>query len=575
MRRICGKRRAFPPPDPLGRNRWRRMDNQPAKKRSDKMQSEGSIRVQQGPAGAEGRGSQDAVSGLLIYFVAFVSGAIVMSFEMLGSRYLNPYFGSGIYTWAALISTVLAALSAGYFLGGWLADRKPSASVLGVTVMIGSVYLLLLPNFAQALLELTLDAIDDIQTGSLLAALSIMFFPVTLLGMYSPFAIRLLLHSAQSSGVVSGTVYGVSTAGSIVGTLGTTFFLLPSIGTRAITLMLGVAGLLAGLILVALPYLRRRATAIVFAASAILLSLTSIAPPAHADELVDEKIRAAMLRQSDGQIEHIETQYNDIFISKRRAELTMSFQLKGWDYTESVINLREPDDLPVHYTRVMTVAAIYPPAPKKLLMIGLGGGSITTYLGRAMPDVTIDAIELDPGVIAAAKKYFGLRENARVRYLAGDGRVLLKRSKEQYDLILVDAFRGGYVPFHLLTKEFYTLLKAHMAPGAAVAFNVHDGTKLYLSTLRTLSSVFASVHLYPSGEGEVTTVVTATPAPDAETLASRAAALQQRHNFRFPMPQLLARRAAMPATGKAELLTDDFAPVDVLDTIGERERKKK
>ena len=112
MRRICGKRRAFPPPDPLGRNRWRRMDNQPAKKRSDKMQSEGSIRVQQGPAGAEGRGSQDAVSGLLIYFVAFVSGAIVMSFEMLGSRYLNPYFGSGIYTWAALISTVLAALTA-------------------------------------------------------------------------------------------------------------------------------------------------------------------------------------------------------------------------------------------------------------------------------------------------------------------------------------------------------------------------------------------------------------------------------------------------------------------------------
>ena len=382
------------------------MDNQLAKKRSDKMQSEGSIRVQQGPAGAEGRGSQDAVSGLLIYFVAFVSGAIVMSFEMLGSRYLNPYFGSGIYTWAALISTVLAALTAGYFLGGWLADRKPSASVLGVTVMIGSVYLLLLPNFAQALLELTLDAIDDIQTGSLLAALSIMFFPVTLLGMYSPFAIRLLLHSAQSSGVVSGTVYGVSTAGSIVGTLGTTFFLLPSIGTRAITLMLGIVGLLAGLILVALPYLRRRATAIVLAASALLLSLSSIAPPARADELVDEKIRAAMLRQSDGQIEHIETQYNDIFISKRRAELTMSFQLKGWDYTESVINLREPDDLPVHYTRVMTVAAIYPPAPKKLLMIGLGGGSITTYLGRAMPNVTIDAIELDPGVIAAAKKYF-------------------------------------------------------------------------------------------------------------------------------------------------------------------------
>ena len=153
--------------------------------------------MQQGPAGATERGAQDAVTALLIYLVAFITGAIVMSFEMLGSRYLNPYFGSGIYTWAALISTVLAALTVGYFLGGWLADRKPSAPLLGITVIIGSAYLLLLPYFVTDVLEMTLKAIDDIQTGSLVAALIIMFFPVTLLGMYSPFAIRLLLQSAH------------------------------------------------------------------------------------------------------------------------------------------------------------------------------------------------------------------------------------------------------------------------------------------------------------------------------------------------------------------------------------------
>ena len=531
--------------------------------------------MQQGPAGTIGRGARDGVAALLIYVVAFVVGAIVMSFEMLGSRYLNPYFGSGIYTWAALISTVLAALTAGYFLGGWLADRKPSAFVLGITVLIGSVYLLLLPTFAQSLLELALAAIDDIQTGSLAAAFAIMFFPVTLLGMYSPFAIRLLLRSAQRSGVVSGTVYGISTAGSIVGTLGTTFFLLPSIGSRAITLTLGASGLIAGLLLLALPYFNRRALAIVSATGALACCLAALAPSARADQLVDEQIRANLLKQSDGQIAHIETQYNDIFITKKRNELTMAFQLKGWDYTESAINLREIDDLPVRYTRVMTLAVAYPPSPKKILMIGLGGGTISTYLGRAMPDAAIDTIEIDPGVIAAAKKYFGVRETARVRYLVGDGRVLLKRNKERYDLILVDAFRGGYVPFHLLTKEFYTLLKDHVAPDGAVAFNVHDGTKLYLSTLKTLATVFPSVHVYPSGEGEVTTVVTPAPAPEKETLASRAAALQQRYNFRFPLPQLLARRAALPAVDRGELLTDDFAPVDVLDTIGERERKKK
>src|ERR1043165_1293428 len=87
-----------------------------------------------------------------IYLAAFITGAIVMSFEMLGSRYLNPYFGSGIYTWASLISTVLAALTVGYFIGGFLADRAPSLRVLGSTVIVASLYLLALPSFAEAVL---------------------------------------------------------------------------------------------------------------------------------------------------------------------------------------------------------------------------------------------------------------------------------------------------------------------------------------------------------------------------------------------------------------------------------------
>src|SRR6266853_1012616 len=209
---------------------------------------------------ARGPRDDEAVSSAfraVLYGGAFVTGAIVMSFEMLGSRYLNPYFGSGIYTWASLISTVLAALCVGYFIGGIVADRYPSARVLGATVLIGSAYILVLPAFSEALMELVLGAIDDVKAGSLAAAFVILFFPVTFLGMYSPFGIRLLLHSAQSSGRVSGTVYGVSTAGSILGTLGTTFFLIPAIGTRAITLTLGIAGVLSGVLLLLLPYLRR------------------------------------------------------------------------------------------------------------------------------------------------------------------------------------------------------------------------------------------------------------------------------------------------------------------------------
>src|SRR6266700_3144820 len=513
-----------------------------------------------------------AVFRAVIYMVAFVTGAIVMSFEMLGSRYLNPYFGSGIYTWAALISTVLIALMAGYFLGGTLADRTASPAVLALTVIIGSLYLLALPAFAQAILEFVLAGVDDIRAGSLISALALMFFPVTFLGMYSPFAIRLLLRSAQRSGRVSGTVYGISTAGAIVGTLGTTFFLIPTIGSRAITLTLGALGLAAGSALLALARLHRRAGA----ALVVIALAAPTAPAGRADNLIDEGIRVAMLERGDGRLAHIETPYNDVFITKRQHQLVMSFQLKGWDYTESVSNLLDPDDLPLRYAQVMTIATVYPEAPRKILMLGLGGGSISTYLGRFMPEAAITTVEIDPGVITAAKTYFGLRETERMRYRAGDGRVFLNRNSEPYDLILLDAYRGGYVPFHLLTREFYTLVKQRLTPGGAAAFNVHDGSKLYASTVKTLGEVFAALDLYPSGVGEVIAVARTSPL-DPQTLERRAAALQQRHGFRFPLPQILQRRMDKPQSQAAngDVITDDFAPADVYDVMGKDPRRRR
>lgn len=517
-------------------------------------------------------GSSHAAAAVMIYAAAFVTGGIVMSFEMLGSRYLNPYFGSGIYTWAALISTVLIALTAGYFLGGTLADRTASLAVLALTVIVGSLYLLALPSFAQAILEFVLAGVDDIRAGSLIAALALMFFPVTFLGMYSPFAIRLLLRSAQRSGRVSGAVYGISTAGAIVGTLGTTFFLIPTIGSRAITLTLGALGLAAGLALLALARLHRPASSVLV----VVALAVSTAPAGRADNLIDEAVRASMLERADGRLAHIETAYNDVFITKRRHQLVMSFQLKGWDYTESVSNLLDPDDLPLRYAQVMTIAAIYPETARKILMLGLGGGSISTYLGRFMPEAAITTVEIDPGVITAAKTYFGLRETERMRYRAGDGRVFLSRNDELYDLILLDAYRGGYVPFHLLTREFYTLVKQRLTPGGAAAFNVHDGSKLYASTVKTLGEVFAALDLYPSGVGEVIAVASASPL-DPRTLERRAATLQERHGFRFPLPQILRRRLEQPRLQavNGDVITDDFAPADVYDVIGKDARRRK
>jgi len=513
-----------------------------------------------------------------LYFVAFVSGAIVMSFEMLGSRYLAPYFGSGIYTWAALISTVLAALCAGYFIGGTLADRHPSPVLLAATLAIGSTYLVLLPAFADAALEFFVWSIDDIALGGLAAAFAIMFFPVTLLGMFSPFAIRLLLHSQLKSGTVSGMVYGVSTAGSIVGTLGTTFFLIPAIGSRAITYGMGVLGILASGLLVAAAR-GRRARAGLLALALVTCGLLSPAASRAAEEPFDAGIRAEMLKKKSGLIAHVETVYNDIFVGKYENILKMAFQWKGWYTRQSEANLADPDDLPLLYTRAFTIAAIYPPQIKRVLVLGLGGGSIPIYLHRFLPEATIDVVEIDPGIIAAAKKYFGLRETSRLKLIESDGRVFLNRHPEPYDIILVDVFSGSYIPFHMMTKEFYQLVRSRLNPHGVAAINILPAEKLFASNVRTLKLAFDTLDFFNSGDPTIeaqSVIVTAPLDPvSKDETAQRAAAAQEHYRFRFDVTRLVEeRRFQPPASAKGEILTDDYAPANVFDAYGRRYRRE-
>ena len=219
---------------------------------------------------------------LLVYANAFITGAVVMGFEMLGSRYLNPFFGSGIYTWAALISTVLAALTAGYFFGGWMADRKPTPAGLGWLIVGGSAYLGVIPLFADGMLDglaTLLGALGDQHEferwGSIAGAMLLLFVPLALLGVYSPYAIRLTLRATARSGTVAGRIYGVSTLGSIFGTLFVTFYLIPTMGSRHITYLLAAIGLAAGFSFVLHAWRSARMQARVAVAGALLLAVAA------------------------------------------------------------------------------------------------------------------------------------------------------------------------------------------------------------------------------------------------------------------------------------------------------------
>lgn len=174
-------------------------------------------------------------SALAVYSCAFLVGCVLMGFEMLGSRYLFPYFGGGIGTWASLISTVLCALAIGYFIGSAITDRRPSARTMGIMILISALYLALVPATADQIMSEILESLGDGAYATLLASTVLLLIPLTLLGTFSPIAVSLLTRSAQEAGRVAGLVYGVSTIGNVIGTLFTTFTLIPTIGSRAIT----------------------------------------------------------------------------------------------------------------------------------------------------------------------------------------------------------------------------------------------------------------------------------------------------------------------------------------------------
>jgi predicted O-methyltransferase YrrM len=180
--------------------------------------------------------------------------------------------------------------------------------------------------------------------------------------------------------------------------------------------------------------------------------------------LVAVALGSPLLAQG-GLLEKRESLYNNIFIFGDGDTVTMTFGHNKRYYTESSMKLSDPGALTVDYTRLMTIGVAYVPKAERILEIGLGGGRTVSYLSAAMPDTAILAVEIDKDVVELAKKHFKFTETARLRTVVSDGRSFLMRDRDTWDIILIDAYRGPFVPFHLLTKEFYNLVKSRLSPG--------------------------------------------------------------------------------------------------------------
>lgn len=271
-------------------------------------------------------------------------------------------------------------------------------------------------------------------------------------------------------------------------------------------------------------------------------------------------------------IETIESLYNTILIFRRGDHVTLSFGYNKRLYTESVYNTANKAELPVTYTRYMTAALAYVPEARALLEIGFGGGRTAWYLHSHRPDAAVTSVELDPEVIRMAKKYFDIEERENFTVAQGDGRIFLLKTDRRYDMIMIDAYRGPFVPFHLLTREFYELVKRRLADGGVVAQNIEPTTMLFDAAAVTLKAVFDQVEFFVAG-GNVVSIAYDGERRSQDALMAAAGALQQEHGFYHPLPEMLSERRLLAEFPDREPLTDDFAPVESLKAIEQHNRK--
>jgi len=184
----------------------------------------------------------------MIKGIVFLCGAIVMSYEILGSRVLAPNFGNSVFVWGSLISVFLAGLSSGYYLGGKIADIKPSIRKLAVIIVLPGLMMIGFPLYGSPISDLIFALDLGIRLSPLLASLILFFIPAVFLGMVSPYTVKLMICSLHTSGTTVGTLYAISTLGSIVGTLFTSFYLITVAGVKILILGQGAI-----LILIAIP----------------------------------------------------------------------------------------------------------------------------------------------------------------------------------------------------------------------------------------------------------------------------------------------------------------------------------
>lgn len=419
-----------------------------------------------------------------LVFNAFVSGAVIMVIELLGSRIIGPPFGVSLFVWTSLITVALVSLALGYWLGGRLADRKNSHSALFGLILVAGLWVAAIPLAKGVVIEQTLSL--GLRAGSLACSMVLFGPPLFLLGMVSPYTVKLYMEDASEVGRTVGWLYAVSTCGSFLGTVLTGFVLIPGLGVNNITY-------LSAFILISLSagywvLFRKKA----LAAALLAVPLALLFSPQELPSVVrPDGTKVSMLVNKDsayGQIKVVDYSYGD--------QLLREFLLENMIQGAVDVNSGLPISRYTYYVEQLSRA--YKPDASNALVIGLGSGIIPARFARY--GIATDVVEINPGVVEAAQRYFGF-DPVKSPTAVEDGRNFLKSGAGPYDIIFLDAFSGDTPPSHLMSVESFELARRKLASDGVLIINFVTGNRpedrAVPSSLKgTLARVFPRVDVY-------------------------------------------------------------------------------
>jgi predicted membrane-bound spermidine synthase len=501
-----------------------------------------------------------------LYAVVFTSGLLSLGLELSASRLLGTVFGTSNIVWANIIGLILLYLTAGYFIGGRLADRSPHIETFYRVVLWGAFTAGLIPSLARPVLRLAAGSVIHINAAVLVGSFGVMMIlfavPVTLLGIVSPFAIRLAIEEASSAGSVSGRMYAVSTIGSIIGTFLPVLVLIPTIGTNLTFMLLSALLLAVGLIGYGLADWRKMLRYAWMPVVHVLLAIFALPGTLRP---VSEGM--TLLHEDESAYNYIQVvrwgEANILFLNEGQGIHSMYFpdypdyiETGGtWDYYLAAPFFNAPPHTPADVT--------------SMAMVGLAAGTVPKQYTQVFGPIPVDGIEIDPDIVQAGRDYFEMNE-PNLNVIVQDGRYALATSDKTYDVVGVDAYRLPYIPWHLTTVEFFQEIHDHLSERGVLAINVGrtvDDRRLIEAFSATLGQVFPSVHVIdvPHTCNSIL-VATVQPTVPENLIANRDLLGADAHPVLAKVLSTAYEQIRPTPTG-GRIMTDDRAPTELMTDL--------